>query len=1036
MKIRVLCTALSAVLLGISVAATAQTGGATRFSKLDQPVRAGHLPPGLDTTPVTVVVILSGDSVATAQEAAGRKLSRGEKDQVKGQRKSDQDAIRAQIAAAGGTVVGTFQSALNGIKVRVATNKVPSLRLIPGVVDVKGVNRYAPDNAVGVPRVQAPAVWAGALGVRGEGIKIAVIDSGIDYTHANFGGPGTPAAYDAAFATNSLPADPALFGPGAPRVKGGTDLAGDAYDADDPNSVPQPDPNPLDCKLDNIGHGSHVAGTAAGSGVLSDGTTYTGPYDQTTHTAHTFRIGPGVAPKADIYSIRVFGCFGSTNLVVDALDWAVDHDIDVINMSLGSAFGTSDSADALATDNAVKAGVVVVASAGNSGDVRYITGSPASATRAISVAATDTPATIPFGNIALAAVGTNPAGSISAIDANGANYTSPFNGTIKVVRSGPLPTSPVSLGCSVADFNANGGVAGKIAVVVRGVCARVAKAIYGQQAGAIAVVMVNTAAAFPPYEGTIFQNPDTGAYIDVTVPFFGVKGVLGDASSNGSQLVLRDGLATSITTAPSQPSGLASFSSGGPRNGDGVLKPDISAPGTGIVSTFVGSGNRQEALSGTSMASPHVAGIAALVQQVHPKWKPDKVKAAIINSGNPADIANYLTHNAGSGFVNAASAARTQVTAAADSKATSASFGVVEFQKDVSVDQTIRLRNDGSSDATFNVSTAVPQGSPHTATLNKSQVKVKAGNDAEVKVTVSVPAATAGNSDAFRDVAGLVVFTPASASDNGGVALRVPYYLVSRVSSNVNAKLDKPFKGTNPTGTATVTNKNSAIAATADFYSWGLQGKGKGSDKKNPFVNLNAAGVQSRDIGDPADRLLVFAVNMNEAWSNAATREFDVSIDVNGDGVADFVVVGIDIGLLFSPPSFTGEVVAAVFDLTTGDGFIDFDAVAPTDGSTILLPVFASRLGLTPASPRFSYTVTAFELITGGQDAFAQAAKYNAFGSAISDGQFAGVNPNATVSVPVSVNSAEFALTPARGLMVVTQDNKNGSDEVNLVDIK
>ena len=135
------------------------------------------------------------------------------------------------------------------------------------------------------------------------------------------------------------------------------------------------------------------------------------------------------------------------------------------------------------------------------------------------------------------------------------------------------------------------------------------------------------------------------------------------------RLVLRDGLPTSITTAPSQQTGVATFSSGGPRNGDGVLKPDISAPGSPIISTFVGSGNRQESLSGTSMASPHIAGIAALVQQLHPKWKPDRVKAAIINTGNPADIAGYAARSAGSGFVNAAAAARTQVTAAADRQA-------------------------------------------------------------------------------------------------------------------------------------------------------------------------------------------------------------------------------------------------------------------------------------------------------------------------------------------------------------------------------
>ncbi|WP_455132545.1 S8 family serine peptidase [Microbacterium aurum] len=126
------------------------------------------------------------------------------------------------------------------------------------------------------------------------------------------------------------------FGPDAPRVKGGIDLVGDDYNADsssdDYQPVPHPDDNPLDCN----GHGSHVAGTTGGSGVLADGTTYPGPYDEST-PSNTFRVGPGVAPQVDLYAVRVFGCEGSTDVVVPALDWAVEHGMDVVNLSLGSS---------------------------------------------------------------------------------------------------------------------------------------------------------------------------------------------------------------------------------------------------------------------------------------------------------------------------------------------------------------------------------------------------------------------------------------------------------------------------------------------------------------------------------------------------------------------------------------------------------------------------------------------------------------------------------------------------------------------------
>ena len=1015
--------------------AGAQAQVANRFVPVDpeEVAAAGSLPPGLDNNPVTVVVLLAGDSVASVQATVGQKLSRGMKDGVKAQRISEQEAIRPQIEANGGSVIGSFQSVMNGVKVRIARSQIAALRQIPGVVSVKLVNVYQRDNVIGIPRVKAPIVWSFVPGFRGEGIRVAIVDTGIDYTHANFGGPGTVAAYDAAKAKETLPANPALFGPLAPKVKGGIDLAGDDYNANDPkHSVPKPDPNPLDCN----GHGSHVAGTAAGYGVLANGSTYTGVYDTTTHTANSFRIGPGVAPKADLYAVRVFGCVGSTSLVGEALEWAVDNDMDVVNMSLGSSFGAADSSDAIATNNAVKAGIVVVASAGNSGDLRYITGSPASAERAISVAASDTPATVPFANIAMPVAGADPAATISALVANGAAFTSPLNLTVKVVRDSGQ-AGGVSLGCSVADFQANGGVVGKVALVQRGVCARVAKAIYGQQAGALAVVMVNNSSALPPFEGLIFQNPDTGEFYTVTIPFLGVKGTVTTATSDGAKLVLRDGLPVSITTGPTQATGTASFSSGGPRSGDSVLKPDITAPGSPIISTLSGSGNLPVAFTGTSMAAPHVAGVAALARQAHPTWTPAEIKASIINTGNPAELADYLARRNGSGFVNAADAARTRVIAFADRKTTSANFGLEEFKKDFTRDIKITLQNFGHTDAVFDVAAAVKQGSPHTVSFSKNQVKVKALGRTNVRVTLNVAAATAGNSDDFRDVSGLVVFTPAGASDNAGIPLRVPYYLVPRVSSNLTAKLEAPITATSPTGNVKLDNTGSAIAATADFYTWSLTGPHRGAGNINAGFNLAAAGVQTFDAS-ATQKGIAFAITMEQAWSSPLLREFDIHIDTNGDGITDYVVVGIDIGLI-TTGSFDGRIVSAVYKRNANNVFermsIDFVATASTDSSTLILPVLASSLGISAANPRFSYNVVAFNLDTGDEEYFPRMAKYNAYSKAISDGQFVTVPPNGTATVPVTVNFTELAVSPALGLMIVAPDNRNGADEAILVPI-
>ena len=218
-------------------------------------------------------------------------------------------------------------------------------------------------------------------------MRVAIADTGIDYLHRDFGGPGI------GYAANDRTRIGDVTGYPGPRVVGGHDFAGDDYNASLPGdkSVPQPDPDPMDC----YGHGTHVAGTAAGSGVTAARTTYTVPYD-TSIDFSKLHIGPGVAPQATIYALKIFGCDGSTNLTDLALEWAVDPNqdgdfgdhLDVINLSLGSPYGWEYDTSVAAANNAALAGVIVVASAGNSGDFQLITSAPASADRAISVAAT------------------------------------------------------------------------------------------------------------------------------------------------------------------------------------------------------------------------------------------------------------------------------------------------------------------------------------------------------------------------------------------------------------------------------------------------------------------------------------------------------------------------------------------------------------------------------------------------------------------------------------------------------------------------
>jgi minor extracellular serine protease Vpr len=1007
---------------GVAVLTAADPSGAAVPARQFRAAPAGsvvnHLPLGVSNAQVTLMVQLSGDPVTVTDADSATPLTGSQKQTRKGQLRAAQAPVEQRVRELGGSVLGNYQSAYNGIKVRIAARSAPALANLPGVVGLHRVQQVTPDNVHGVPLIGAPAVWDGLNGYHGEGIKVAVIDTGIDWTHADFGGAGTAAAYAAAHATETEPADPAYFGPGAPKVKGGTDLVGDSYNAD-PTSpsyqpVPHPDPNPLDCN----GHGTHVAGTAVGFGVLADGTRYTGGYDDTTVSGHSWLVGPGVAPKADLYSVRVFGCQGSSDMTVDAIEWAVDHDMDVINMSLGSPFGSADDPTAVAAANATKDGVIVVASSGNSGANPYITGSPASGTGVISVAANDPTASNPGAHLALSTGST-----VDGIDADGVPFADGTTLPVKVLKTG----NAISLGCDPQEY-LNAGVAGKIVVVRRGTCARVARAIFGQQAGAAAVLMVNSSNDLPPYEGPITSNPDTGEQYTVTIPFLGVR------AGDGAALVAADGGTVSLSafTIPN-PGYLApaSFTSGGPRAGDSWLKPDVTAPGVSIFSAGSGTGNSFAVLSGTSMASPHTAGLAALVRQAHPNWRKVQYwKAAIVNTADPAMVAGYSTRIAGSGLVQAVGATQTQVVAVGDPNTATLNYGFAELQGDLTATKNIKLHNFGTTAAGFDVTTARDAGSPHSVALDVTHVTVPAKGDAEVKVQLSVPSATAGDSSAFHDVSGLITFTPTGGGNNG-VALRVPYYLVPQTVSHISTGLNAGQLGRTGSTTATVTNTDGATAGAADWYAWGLT---DGKDQGLGSNDVRAVGAQA------FPGVMAFAVSTRHRWSNSAADEFDILVDVNGDGVDDYDVVGADLGGLTTGTS-SGQLAVAVFDLRTGSGSIDFLADAPLDSSTLVLPVDLTQLCasgspcLSTDNPRLHYHAVAYGLTDNTVDVVDGVAGFNPFTPSISTGMFDVVAPGASASQPVTVDKTEWAQTPALGLMVVSHDNPS-KDEAQLIPVK
>src|SRR5437867_494908 len=258
--------------------------------------------------------------------------------------------------------------ALNAVIVKVDAGRIPAIAAMPNVVSVRPVVNYRLDLSETVPYSGATAVQT--AGIDGTGVTVALLDSGIDYTHKEFGGPGTMEAYEAAYGTDTSDArnttTDGLF-PTA-KVIGGFDFVGENW----PFTDRMTDPDPIDFN----GHGTHVADIIGGIN--------------------------GVAPGVKFYALKV--CSAVTNAcsgvaLLQAMDFALDPNgdgdvsdaVDVINMSLGEDYGQREDSLSQASANAVRLGVVVVAAARNAADRPYIVSSPSDTPEVISVAQTQVP---------------------------------------------------------------------------------------------------------------------------------------------------------------------------------------------------------------------------------------------------------------------------------------------------------------------------------------------------------------------------------------------------------------------------------------------------------------------------------------------------------------------------------------------------------------------------------------------------------------------------------------------------------------------
>jgi minor extracellular serine protease Vpr len=679
--------------------------------------------------------------------------------------KAERDAFRTNAAAVGVKLTErySYDSLWNGVSVSVAPSQVATLRSVTGVKAVYPVetlslppSERAPNNNIDLKNavgLTGADIAQTELGLDGSGVTIAIMDSGLDYTLPEFGG---------------------CFGPGC-KVRGGFDLVGDAYNATPGpafNPVPHPDANPLPCDPDvadraevlgagasDAAHGTHVAGIAAadGRGHTDDGQVV------------------GVAPGAQLLAYRVFGCNGGTDsdVMVHAMELALADHADVLNMSIGAAFTNwPQYPTAVAADNLSAAGVTVVASIGNSGanfGQLWSAGAPGVGRNVIGVASFDnTKATLPAFRVGSTMYTYNRA--------SGSLATVPQSGSGELVATG-TPATPND-GC-VAPLP--GALAGKIALVRRGTCGFYNKAINAQHAGAIGVVLYNNVAgALSP---TVAPTP-AGAE-PVTIPVAAITAadgasIFGGLAANHTLTWTDQVLETPLATA-----GLVSdFSSFG-TDAELGLKPDIGGPGGQIYSTWphqqFGGHNT---ISGTSMAAPHVAGLAALILQAKDKKiSPAMVRTLLMNTALPkavniAPTSGLLepTWRQGAGLAQIVNAVTTPawVTPAkislgegngGASQLTVTNGGTAPVTYDLSEVTTIGTGPSTAAGAVYPFNFAY-LGGADTATFSSPSITVPAGGSTAVNVNIQA--------GAWRDKSlygGYVVLTPRG----GGVTLRVPY---------------------------------------------------------------------------------------------------------------------------------------------------------------------------------------------------------------------------------------------------------------------
>lgn len=908
-------------------------------------------------------------------------------------RDSQSASVKALVESLGGTYVAEIRYLMSAILAEVPASAVPALQAHPHVVAVNPVADVERNLSETVPFIGAETLQL--AGIDGTGVKVGVLDSGIDYTHAAFGGPGTVAFYEnnayygplAVCPTGLEPEcyfnqDPAtlglnsLFGPlSVTGVRGGYDFVGENW----PFSDLEPDPNPIDFE----GHGTHVADIIGGN--------------------------DGVAPGVDLYGYKVCSAVSSSCsglAILQGLTQAYIDGMDIVNLSLGALYGQPNDDATFLVNQMAQGGVLAVISAGNSGDSPFIVGSPSSSSGAISVAQLTVPsAVLPKLTVQ------NTVGDPTAVD-----FTNVAFQDWSVYPTSAI-TSPLVYG-NGNGTNLNGCAAftadltGQIVLIDRGVCSFSIKAANATAAGADAAI-IGLIDASDPFAGGYGGGT-------VTIPSF----MITQANSNTIKSRITAGSAPTMTIDPAtfinNAYAVVGSSSRGPRNHDTFLKPEIGAPGASI-SAIAGSGDDTGAFGGTSGAAPMVSGAAALLIEHFninegEGFDPLDLKALMMIHANPNIEMSQLTgelapvSRIGGGQVSVGNAATWtllayDVTPGVDPlmRTGALSLGYLPVSDDAAVvTRTLRVENFGGSAVTvepvptFRFASDAAAGAL-TPVVSPTSASIPAGDYVDFTFTFTLDAAaletafdplgfpTRGEGDATGgpvlttyELDGYVELQDGSSN----VLATVPWHVLPKAVTDIGVVDQGVTAGV---GTIDFTNDGDT-ASTDDLElfrlfeenpSWGLVVADCASMGLAPGCNYEGVDIKHVGYSDSPGAfggagLLLFAVSTYDLRASQFPGTFEVYMDTDQDGVADYVTINNDLNLLTGAAGINGENWFATFDLNTGGGALLFKNTAAMNSTVTVMPAlnlefaFGSYdMGLS-VGDAFDWWVAAFDNYNGG----------------------------------------------------------------------